>query len=376
MDIKLMNNILSIAQKETWRTSFDLIEPSVRQAVEALDAPALSHLVFIGNGSSLYAGFYGAMLMEHVCHLPTTLHEGANSLYIPEAILKNALVVGLSNSGESPTVCDGIRRAKAMGAKTMAVSGNDAGTLAALSDISIAFNGQTDDVPTKTKSYIETLVTLTLFAGELAKARGLPYDEGFAADFEACRTEVEKIIASAETVLKPLAERYTDCPSFTILGSGWNMATVHEGSLKVTEIGWIDSSGFELENYMHGRFRGCSPKIPFIIIAPKGQSFLYDANFLALAKRKGIDTIVLTDETDRSLAELATHIIPIGPLPERLTPFVYPVALYLFALYLGLSHGKETPSDRGGDPQAQKVPGEEIVPGLKAYFERLKGEAP
>ncbi len=376
MDIDLMNNILSIAQKETWRTSFDIIGPSVERAVKALDPASIRHMIFIGNGSSLYAGCYGAMLAEQACHLPATLYEGANALYIPEVILKNALVVGLSNSGQSPTVCDGIRRAKAMGAMTVAVSGNAAGALAGLSDISIAFNGQTDNVPTKTKSYIETLVTLTLFMNALAKARSLPYDGGFESRFETCRAQVEKIIASAESVLKPLARRYAGCPSFTILGSGWNMATVHEGSLKVTEIGWIDSSGFELENYMHGRFRGSSPNIPYIVIAPKGQSFLYGANFLALAKRKGIDTIVLTDETDENLASLATHIIPIGPLEERLTPFVYPVALYLFALYLGLAHGKEKPSDRGGDPQAQKVSGEEIFPGLKAYFQRLKGERP
>jgi len=376
MDMDLMRNIRSIGRAETWQDSFAVIRPSVAQAAAACDAQAIRHVLYIGNGSSLYAGFYAAMLTEQLCSLPATVYEGANALYLPEAIVKNALVVGLSNSGESPAVCDSVRRAQTLGARTLAVTGAPRSTLAALTDLCVLFDGQTDNVPTKTKSYSETLAALYLLVNALAARRGLPHDQDFVARFDACRRAAADLIASAEMLFQPLAARYADCPSFTILGSGWNMATVYEGSLKVTEIGWIDSSGFELENYMHGRFRGASPYIPYLVVAPKGPSFLYVANFLALARRKGIDTLVLTDERDPRLTQLATHVIPVGALEERLTPFVYPVALYLFALYLGLAHGREKPSDRGGDPQAQKVAGETIAPDLAAYFDALKGERP
>ena len=357
----ILTNILSLADLVTWQTAIDAGDQGVTAWLSGLRQCNFTRIVFIGCGTSLFNGQAGKYLCEHLAHIPAEAEPAFSFASYAEPALLGAhtLVVGISTSGETQSVCDGLLRARQAGSPTLALTANPGTAITQSADSVIFTGGQSDRVGVKTSSYVQAVVVLAILAARLAgdpatlKAVLAQVDlaaRGGAACLPGLRTQVEQ-----------LARQYAKSSNVFILGSGPNLATAGEGSLKVIEMAKMYSECQELENFFHGRLREVDDTTPLFFVTPSGPSTPRLLDFLTVTHHIGAPSIVLTDQANPAIQELAAHVIQLPVvLNEYATPLLYIIPLYLFAHEIALQ--------RGCDPLARRY---DLVPQKVKWGERL-----
>jgi len=169
--------------------------------------------------------------------------------------------------------------------------------------------------------------------------------------------QLDKLIAKVPEVLKLddqiklLAKKYHDLKGemVLVLGAGPNFGTAWEGSLMAVEMGWIDSAGYEMEEFTHGRFRECDERKPIIFIAPHGKADQKLLDILDVCKKNNLPSVVITDNSSEDIRQRATDILLMpGGLEEVITPLLYVIPLWLFDYNTGIQRGIDPTSQRYG----------------------------
>ncbi|MDR1971336.1 MAG: SIS domain-containing protein [Treponema sp.] len=351
--LRLEEIILSMAQGEFWDRSF---RNALRESGACFRDRGFKHIYLVGCGTSCYAACYGRHLLEKYAGIPCTVMEGnLGARFSWDLVSPQTLFIGVSHTGGSESVCRTMEEAAKRGAPTAALTGNPDSPLARLCGRPLFFPGGEDDVPTKTRSYIETAIMLLAAALCLGDQGGGLKDE-FALKIRRAGDAAPELIDQARRLMPPLAEEWKDAFSLTVVGTGVHLGNAYEGSLKLCEMGWMNSSAFELENYLHGRFRGAHAACPYVIFGPSGPGYAKALDFLGIAHKKGVKALFITDKPSPPVQDLACRVITIpGGLDEEILPLVDIIPLYLLGLHLGLAHGYTDPALRNDGLVAQNT---------------------
>jgi glucosamine--fructose-6-phosphate aminotransferase (isomerizing) len=360
--LTMKQNILSLADSSTWQCSVDCADQALPAWLAGLGHCDFTRVYFVGCGTSLYAGQVGKCVVEHLAHIPAEAVAGFNfATYAEPAILTDqTLVVGISATGKTAAVCDALARARRAGAPTIGITAEPEADIARVADAVIPTGGRVT-ISVKTKTYVQSLIALYVLALHLAKARG----RGDAALEAHWRQQIGLAADGARHFLdhqqgeiEQLARLYAEAPNVFVLGTGPNIGTVEEASLKVIEMAKIFSESQELENFMHGRLREVDKSTPMLFVAPQGCASGRVLDFLTVTDYVGAPSIVLTEEVTPGIDRLATQVVQMpGGLDELATPLLYIVPLYLFGYHMALK--------RGYDPAARRYP--DIVPQEMRY---------
>jgi glucosamine--fructose-6-phosphate aminotransferase (isomerizing) len=361
----VMQTIMTLADRATWRTSVDLADAAVPGWIRGLGGRRPARVYLVGCGTSHYAAQVGKRFFESLAHVPADAQQGyAFATYAEPAILgPDTPVIGISTSGGSDAVVAALARARAAGAPTVAVTSNGAAAVAQGADTVILTGGEGDKPNCKTASYVQSLITPYLMALALGEQQGL-IDAGKRAYWrgqidEAARATAEFLERRAEG--EALARAFSEATNVIVLGTGANAGTAQEAALKVIEMAKLYSEPQELEDFLHGRVREVDERTPIIFVAPKGRASGRVLDFLTVTDRIGVPTAVLTNEVTPGIQRLASHVIHLpSDLDELATPFLYIVPLYVFSVHLALLRGWEPTSRRyeGFVPQRTRYEGE------------------
>ncbi|MDR2102477.1 MAG: SIS domain-containing protein [Treponema sp.] len=351
--LRLEKIIRTMGEPGFWQNAFENARESCARTFTDDMIQDIKGVYISGCGTSCYAALYGKMLIEKYAALPCGVMEGnLGETFAWDLIGKNTLFIGVSNTGGSASVCRTLEKAAAAGAKTFAITGVRESPLAKICGGLLYFPGTEDDVPTKTRSYVETLIMLLALALRLGKK---PVQDNFRAHFSEAAQAAEKLIGEKEGMQR-LADSIGDAFSLTVVGTGLHLANVYEASLKLCEMGWMNTSAFEIENYLHGRFRGSSPACPYVVFAPAGPGYPQALDFLGIAHKKGGRVIFITDRVTPPVRELSHAVIEIPRLSaEEILPLVDIIPVYQLGLYLGINHGYEDPAPRHDGLTAQST---------------------
>ncbi len=353
----LLANILALGRAGTW-ASADLSDRAIVAWLRESDRCDWTRVCFVGCGTSLYAGQVGECFVEHLAHLPAKAVPGfAFAAYAEPALLgPETLVVGISATGNTEAVVNALARASQAGASTLALTADAGSKVTEVAEATIPVSGPLTTSVT-TRSYVQTLAALYRLALRLTKARRQDqarttdrWQEQIVRAADVSRRFLENEIAHMEE----LARQYTTAATIFVLGTGPNVGTADEASLKVIEMAKVYSEVQELENFLHGRLREVDRFNPILLIAPHGAASQRVLDVLTVFDYVGAPSVVFTNR-------LATHVVHLpGQLDELTTPLVTITPLYLFAYYLA--------RHRGHDPGARRYAG--IVP-QKVRYRRL-----
>ena len=353
----MLTNILSLADPGTWQKSIDLAD-------EALSAWLKMHRKFeriylVGHGSSLYNGLAGESILEHIAGIPCkAVPAFAFSAYMENRLLdRRTLVIGISTTGETQSVCEALERARRAGSSTLAITAHADTPVSVHADRLILTGGADDRISVKTKSYVQALVSLYMLAHHLS---GEPQNrDHWLNQINLAAQGANQYLKEQADQIKQLAERFAQAPKVFVMGTGPNHGTAEEASLKIIEMAKMYSECQELEDFFHGRLREVDPDSPLFFIAPDGRSSRRVLDFLTVMDRIKATSVVLTDNPSPGIQRLATHIIRIPvSLDEYATPLLYILPMHLF--------GYEMALQRGYDPTARRY---DLVPQNVRYQE-------
>jgi glutamine---fructose-6-phosphate transaminase (isomerizing) len=299
------------------------------------------YYVFLAaRGTSDNAGRYANYLWGAHNQLPLALAAPSLfSIYQQPPLLKNALVVGISQSGQSPDIVAVLTEGKRQGCLTLAITNEPDSPLANAADFVFDIMAGTEAAVAATKTYTAELLVIAMLSAALS-------------DDSAAWAELEHVPGWTETVLKldstleQATARYRYMQRCVVLGRGFNYATAFEWSLKLKELTYVEAEPYSSADFMHGPIAMVDHGFPVMAVNPSGKVF--DSMFAIMQQLKENQKAELAVISDHPKAlELAKIPIqlPAG-IPEWLSPIIAIIPGQLFGYHLTRHRGYNTEAPR------------------------------
>jgi glucosamine--fructose-6-phosphate aminotransferase (isomerizing) len=310
------------------------------QIAIAIRARDVRYAVFAARGTSDNAARYAQYLFGALNRLPVALATPSLfSIYRTPPQLRDALVLGVSQSGQSPDIVAVVEEGKQQGALTVAVTNEPVSPLAQAADYVLPLGAGEEWAVAATKTYTAQLAALALLAVQLAS------DEERLTELRSVPVAVKKTLALEEPIALA-AQRYTYATECVVLGRGYNYATAFEIALKLKELTYVVTEPYSSADFRHGPVAIVERGFPAIVVAPQGEVY---PDMLALAQElaaREAELIVISDQ-DEALGLARTPLrLPVA-LPEWLSPFTCVVPGQLLAMYITLAKGYDPDHPRG-----------------------------
>jgi glucosamine--fructose-6-phosphate aminotransferase (isomerizing) len=254
--------------------------------------------------------------------------------------LAGALVVGISQSGQSPDIVGVLTEARRQGVPTLAITNDPTSRLAAAAELVIATGAGEELAIAATKTYTSQLLAIAMLSAAMSGAESdlEPLQQVPSVVHETLRLEA----AVAET-----AQRYRDMAQCVVLGRGFHYATACEWALKLEELTYVVAEPYSPADFRHGPVAMAAPGFPILAVVPGGAVY---PDMLALLKtlvtERAVDLVALSDQDDALAISRSPLRLPAG-LPEWLTPIATIVGAQLFSYHLAKAMGRDTEKPRG-----------------------------
>jgi len=307
---------------------------------KALRADRPQYVFLAARGTSDNAGRYANYVWGSLNGLPVALAAPSLfSIYKHPPLLKGALVVGISQSGQSPDIVSVLEEAHRQGTRTLAIVNAPNSPLAAAADWVIDIQAGSEKAVAATKTYTAELMAVAMLAAamraEPALQRPLAQVPGWV-----------RQALTLEEAIERQAERYRYMEHCVVLGRGYNFATAFEWSLKLKELSYVVAEPYSPADFQHGPIAIIEPGFPILAIAPSGATF---DNFKPLLKQlkdtHSAELVVISDRPD-ALALAQTPMQLPADIPEWLSPLVAIIPGQLFAYTLTRVKGHSTEAPR------------------------------
>jgi glucosamine--fructose-6-phosphate aminotransferase (isomerizing) len=307
--------------------------PAIASLRRALEKHRPRLIVLVARGTSDNAALFGRYLIETTTGIPVSLAApSVATLYGAELDYRDALVVALSQSGESTDTNLILQRARERGVLTLGITNERASTLANLAEHVLLVRAGAEKSVAATKTYTGQLLLLYLLASALGgKLR--------AGDLERLPGAVEAALR-LEPEVGALSERYRFMRQALVVGRGLNYANAFEFSLKLMETCYVVAERFSSADLLHGPIALVEQGFPVFAFAPAGATWGSIGEALGKLKKVGAEIVAITDSGNRVVDSCATRVIRLPrKLKDELTPIPYIVPAQLFAAHLAVQKG-------------------------------------
>jgi glucosamine--fructose-6-phosphate aminotransferase (isomerizing) len=318
------------------RTLASVAEPASRIAGECTQRN-IRLVILAARGTSDNAAVYAQYLFQYVNRLPVALATPSLfTLYAAAPRLEDALVIGISQSGEAPDVVEVLVQARRQGALTLAVTNVRDSPLAMTADEILACEAGPEHSVAATKTYTATCAALAVLAS------ALPRGERLDSPLAALPDRMEASLQQEPQIARAVA-RYVHAPECVVLGRAFQYSTAREMALKLEETCYLIATPFSTADFRHGPAALVERGLPVFVFAAPGPCVPDAHDMLSWLREQHADTVVVSE--DNRLLGLATTPIRLNlpPAPSEVAELLSPIAYIgpgqLFAQYLALERG-------------------------------------
>lgn len=308
----------------------------------------IEHVIIQACGTSWHAALTGKFFLEMLAAIPVEVDVSSEFRYRALVQQKNTLVISITQSGETIDTLMGLRRAKEMGYKTLAICNALGSTIARESDGVIYTHAGPEIGVASTKAYtaqLTILMLLAVFWGQLRKIKPAAEYEAILKELKEFPQKMKKMIQSKEAI-KKVASRYYEARDFLFLGRGVNYPNAHEGALKIKEVAYIHATGHPAGEMKHGPIALIDAKLPVVAIAPQSSMYEKMASSIQEVKARSGKVIGIVSEGDQNLTGLLDDRIFIPLTQEILSPLLIALPLQYLAYYVATFRGTDVDQPR------------------------------
>jgi glucosamine--fructose-6-phosphate aminotransferase (isomerizing) len=312
----------------------------IRAVTHAVVERAPKLVVFAARGSSDNAATYAHYLIETHLGLPVSSSApSVYSLYQRFPRLVDALVIGISQSGQSPDVVGVLAEGQRQGALTVAITNERSSPLAQAADLLIEQRSGQEQSVAATKTYTTQLMALALVVAELSQ------DAELLAGIDRLPAAA-RLALELEDATERMAGDLAQHPACLVLARGFNHATAFELALKFKELAYLFAEPYSAADFLHGPMALAERGLPAILLGVRGPA---EEGLLELADHlvdAGVGLFPISDDPELLARAASTHSLSLAAVlagvPEPLSPILSVIPGQLLALYLAQRR-------RGGD---------------------------
>jgi glucosamine--fructose-6-phosphate aminotransferase (isomerizing) len=303
----------------------------------------------VACGTSYHAGKVAGYFIEQICRLPCRVEIASEYRYRNPVVAKNALLVTISQSGETADTLAALRLGKNLGyVATLAVCNSPESSLVREADLVMLTRAGPEIGVASTKAFTTQLTALGMLIIALARHNG--------SDPERERSLVERLIElpaliektlELDAIIHRLALRFADKQHALFLGRGPMSAVAMEGALKLKEISYIHAEAYAAGELKHGPLALVDAEMPVITVAPNNELLEKLKSNLMEVRARGGELYVFADPDSGFKSSDGVHVIQ---MPRHVTlfqePIVYTIPLQLLAFHVAILRGTDVDQPR------------------------------
>ncbi len=327
-------------QPQVLQKVIDRERANVKELCRAIRDRGTRMAIMAARGTSDNAALLAKYLFEIETGIPVALAApSVITLYDAKFDLSNAVVIGISQSGESTDVVEVLRRTKEMGALTAGITNIAGSEITRAADHTLLCHAGEEKSVAATKTYTTTLALIYMISDMLVG------EDDLIPDLEAAAGMTSRVF-QVESRIEEIAQRYRYMEECKVVARGMNYATSKEAALKLAETCYVSAEPFSMADLMHGPIAVVEPGFPVFMYAPQGKGYPTMLELAGKLEGWDVETIVFSSEEEiLQKATIPVHL-PVT-VPESYSPLVYIVAGQLFAQYLSVVKGHDPDRPRG-----------------------------
>ena len=313
-----------------------------------LDPLAIDRIHVIACGTAAYAGWYGKYLLEALARIPTEWDVASEYRYRDPVADSKTLAIAISQSGETIDTLEGLREAKAKGARTLGVINAKGSSITREVEDVLYIHAGPEIGVASTKAYMAMLAAMAMLAVHFGRRRGILSKE----EAQRLLKEMRKLPRLVEEVLEKrpliahLAEKYHQAQDFLFLGRHVQAPTAYEGALKLKEISYIHAEAYPAGEMKHGPIALIDEHLPVVVLATKGPLYEKTLSNIQEVRARGGKVIAIATEGDTEIGKLAQDVFHVPEVHPLLAPMVSVVPLQLLAYEIAVLLGRDVDQPR------------------------------
>ena len=283
-------------------------------------------ILLVARGTSDNAALFARYLLELTTGKPVSLcAPSIHTLYHAKLDLRNALVIGISQSGEGRDINAVLKAARRQGAFTIGVTNEAKSTMAGIVDDAFFVRAGTQRSVAATKTYTGQLLMLYMLAAALGSHIKLEHVGEIPGWVESSLKIIPEI--------RQIVERYRFMRQCVVVARGLNYANAFELSLKLMETCYVVAERFSAADFLHGPIAMIESDFPVILFIPPGKTYADMKKLAERVRKLRAERLIISAEGVRLPAHTNSIRVP-ASIPEVYTPIPYIVPGQIFACLL------------------------------------------
>jgi glucosamine--fructose-6-phosphate aminotransferase (isomerizing) len=317
-------------------------------AVEVLGK--VNAVTFLACGTSYHAAKVATYWLEEIAGIPAIAEIASEYRYRTSVPNPDALIVTISQSGETADTLAALNHAKALGQdKTLTICNVPESALTRASRLKFLTRAGPEIGVASTKAFTTQLAALFLLTLVLARLRGRLSAEQEAAHLAALRSLPNKLqqVLALEPQVEAWSQRFANKHHALFLGRGVHYPIALEGALKLKEISYIHAEAYPAGELKHGPLALVDEDMPVITIAPNDQLIEKLKSNLQEVRARGGELYVFADGDVHIEESAFVHVIKLpGGSNGALSPILHTVPLQLLSYHAALQKGTDVDKPR------------------------------
>jgi glucosamine--fructose-6-phosphate aminotransferase (isomerizing) len=300
-------------------------------------------------GTSYHAGLVARYWIESIAGLPCQVEIASEYRYRETVPNANALVITISQSGETADTIAALQYAKSLGQdKTLAICNVPESALVRQARLRFLTRAGPEIGVASTKAFTTQLAALFLLTLVLAKLRGRLSAESEQSYLKALRHLPSALqdVLELEQPIATWANAFAEKHHALFLGRGMHYPIALEGALKLKEISYIHAEAYPAGELKHGPLALVDRDMPVVAIAPNDTLLEKLKSNLQEVKARGGELYVFADADSHFQESEGVHVIRLPGNRGALSPILHVVPLQLLAYHAALTRGTDVDKPR------------------------------
>ncbi|WP_406623149.1 glutamine--fructose-6-phosphate transaminase (isomerizing) [Acidovorax sp. SDU_ACID1] len=309
----------------------------------------IDSVLILACGTSYYSGCVAKYWLEAIAGIPTQVEVASEYRYRTSVPNPRALVVTISQSGETADTLAALRHAQGLGMRHTLTICNVA-TSAMVRECALAYitRAGVEIGVASTKAFTTQLAGLFLLTLALAQAKGRLTEEEEGQHLKAMRhlpVSLQAVLA-LEPQLISWAEDFAKRENALFLGRGLHYPIALEGALKLKEISYIHAEAYPAGELKHGPLALVTSSMPVVTVAPNDALLEKLKSNMQEVRARGGVLYVLADADTRIDSSEGIHVIRMPEHYGQLSPLLHVVPLQLLAYHTACARGTDVDKPR------------------------------
>lgn len=334
----------------------DTISPRIRDHGIVIDElgmtddeiRAVKKIHIAACGSAYHTGVTCKYVFEGLARIPVEVDLASEFRYRDPILEEDALLIVISQSGETADSLAALRLAKERGIKTLGIVNVVGSSIAREADkVMYTWAGPEIAVAT-TKAYSCQLAAQYLLALKFAHVRGRITDAQlgeYLCEMERLPDQIEGLLADKQRIQK-FANRYVAAKDVFFIGRGIDYAISLEGSLKLKEISYIHSEAYAAGELKHGTISLIEDGTLVAAVVTQEELYKKTVSNIVEVRTRGAYVLAVTNEDNTDIENTADCVIYIPKTNRYFTNSLAIIPLQIFSYYVSVGKGLDVDKPR------------------------------